>query len=36
MSSIQVIRTQEGAESWDSLGNVKQYEIKYFVLGPAT
>ena len=36
MSSIQVIRTQEGAESWDSAGNVKQYEIKYFVLGPAS
>lgn len=34
--SIRVVRTQEGAESWDSLGNVKQYEIKYFVLGPAS
>lgn len=31
--SIRVIRTQEGAESWNDEGELKQYEIKYFVIG---
>lgn len=29
-----IFRTQEGSETWDSNGNVKQYEIKYFVISP--
>jgi hypothetical protein len=32
--AMSVFRTQEGSEIWDSKGNVKQHEIKYFVLSP--
>ncbi len=32
--AMTIFRTQEGSETWDSNGNVKQYEIKYFVISP--
>jgi len=29
-------RTQEGSETWDAYGNIKEFEIKYFVTNPTS
>lgn len=33
---MKIYRTQEGSETWNSLGNTKEKEIKYFVSNPTS
>ena len=33
---MKIVRTMEGAETWDANLNVTEYEIKYFVLAPTS